>query len=782
MVKVGIKNFRSYVGEDYTVIDFDRGMNLLSGASGRGKTTIFHAIQWALFKRPVSGNSPLYAPQKTCQTSVFLDLPGEMKITRSAPGGLVVEDYQSQRVLEDQEGQLLIEERFGKEHVWRSCNYIMQGTINPIISRDLTDSQRWDVLHSLAIPDQTNLENFKARIKEEFRKMEDERLALETELRLHQQTIQELELKRSSAEEELEKYPETSFQPGVLTRLTKTYPRLLRRDSSEIAREIDFAQTSLEQISERLTKVGRESSSSLKYMREIDQERDELSARLRRLERDLRVGERRRELTAQLDERIPELGPHPDKIQRAQKLFSRISWFEASRGSELLEVTGDQVDLQAWKKTREDHAKVLRREEIDNALKAKFPDQFRDLAPEDCWSEKVSAGRGDDGAMFGATCPGCSRGLRVFKNRLEIDRCRIHLSEREFGMMLERDALREVRVTGDLKTDSDIRALERKLAFDDQWRVLPEGLRSLIVKYKSLKPFELPDEEESSPADPHEITQTKIKLQNIDEEYRSVKRLIEEQNRERQALSNQLGDSETKIRSLKTKLREYEEVNRWWDEIEQLGFRGYDDLTLAWETSTKRQTLRARLLDMDTQISQVREKMSGITREKLTDISQRCEALGRLRDLAENAETEILKRCMYHLEASTNEFLENAFEHPISLHLGTEKESKTTSRKKHTLTVTVETCREDQQSTIRRSVDGFSGGETDRISLGFSMALTSLSKFPMIILDECISSLDTELRDKVIRALRSRAKSTNKSVILVCHDALEGLFDNVVNV
>jgi ABC-type lipoprotein export system ATPase subunit len=52
----------------------------------------------------------------------------------------------------------------------------------------------------------------------------------------------------------------------------------------------------------------------------------------------------------------------------------------------------------------------------------------------------------------------------------------------------------------------------------------------------------------------------------------------------------------------------------------------------------------------------------------------------------------------------------------------------------------------------------------------------------MIILDECISSLDTELRDKVIRALRLRAKSANKTVVLVCHDALEGLFDNVVTV
>jgi len=48
MITIGIKNFRTYTGDDYTIISFDRGMNLLAGVSGRGKSTIFHAIQWAL--------------------------------------------------------------------------------------------------------------------------------------------------------------------------------------------------------------------------------------------------------------------------------------------------------------------------------------------------------------------------------------------------------------------------------------------------------------------------------------------------------------------------------------------------------------------------------------------------------------------------------------------------------------------------------------------------------------------------------------------------------------
>lgn len=786
MIIIGIKNFRTYVGEDYTIIQFDNGMNLLSGASGRGKSTVFHAIQWAMFKRPISGNAPLYASQKSVTTSVFLDLPGEMKITRSAPGGLVVQDYQSGRVVEDQEAQILIEERFGKEHVWRSCNYIMQGTINPIIGRELSDSQRWDVLHSLAIPDQTNLENFKIKIREEFRNMEDERIRLETELKIHEESLRNLNLKRDEIETELKEYPETNFQMGILTRLTKTYPRFLRRDCSDITREMESLTSEIESVTEEISRLSRDHSESISRLREMNQEKDEMTASLKRLNREIKEEERRMEIVRKLDAEIPELSQHQDKIHRAQKLFSKISWFNSFGGMGLINVSGDHQTLQMWKDINRDHQKILRREEIDNILKTKFQDQLGDLLPHESWSEKISFGRADDGAIFGTTCPGCERRIRVFKNRVEIDRCKIHLSEKEYRMVVERDSLRDILGSGDPVDDSKIRLLERKLSFEEQWMRLPEGLRSLIVKYNSMKLFDLP-EDEQVPSESHEEKILRVKnitesLNGIDEEYATRKRMIDEQNRQKMTLGNRLSETETRLRSLKTKLNEYEEINRWWDEIEEMGFTSFDDLNRAWENNTRRQMLKAKMVDLEHGISSVREKVNGITSINLTDISLRCDALNRLRDLAENTETEILKRCMYHLETSTNEFLENSFDHPISLRLCTEKEMKTTARKKHTLAVSVETCREDQQSAVKRAIDGFSGGETDRISLGFSMALTSLSKFPMIILDECISSLDTELRDKVIRALRSQAKSTNKAVVLVCHDALEGLFDNVINV
>lgn len=79
-----------------------------------------------------------------------------------------------------------------------------------------------------------------------------------------------------------------------------------------------------------------------------------------------------------------------------------------------------------------------------------------------------------------------------------------------------------------------------------------------------------------------------------------------------------------------------------------------------------------------------------------------------------------------------------------------------------------------------RSIDSFSGGESDRLSLAFTCACSLLSDSPFLILDECISSLDTELRDRVIRTLRTIRR--DKFIIVICHDTVDGLFDHIIPV
>jgi ABC-type molybdenum transport system ATPase subunit/photorepair protein PhrA len=76
-----------------------------------------------------------------------------------------------------------------------------------------------------------------------------------------------------------------------------------------------------------------------------------------------------------------------------------------------------------------------------------------------------------------------------------------------------------------------------------------------------------------------------------------------------------------------------------------------------------------------------------------------------------------------------------------------------------------------------------SGGETDRISLAFTIALAVLSRSPFLLLDECMASLDSANRRLCFAAIR-KYLTNKKMVINVCHDEDEGggYYDHVVTV
>jgi energy-coupling factor transporter ATP-binding protein EcfA2 len=71
-----------------------------------------------------------------------------------------------------------------------------------------------------------------------------------------------------------------------------------------------------------------------------------------------------------------------------------------------------------------------------------------------------------------------------------------------------------------------------------------------------------------------------------------------------------------------------------------------------------------------------------------------------------------------------------------------------------------------------------SGGEYDRLILAYSLVFAELTTSPIIILDECISSLDQVNANRVFGFL-NRVYS-DKLVILVAHQIVTGVFDNII--
>jgi DNA repair exonuclease SbcCD ATPase subunit len=73
-----------------------------------------------------------------------------------------------------------------------------------------------------------------------------------------------------------------------------------------------------------------------------------------------------------------------------------------------------------------------------------------------------------------------------------------------------------------------------------------------------------------------------------------------------------------------------------------------------------------------------------------------------------------------------------------------------------------------------------SGGEHDRLNLAITIALNSLDEnSPILMLDESISSLDSINVEKVLVTLGKYSK--DKLILVVLHSAIEGNFDQVIN-
>ena len=87
---------------------------------------------------------------------------------------------------------------------------------------------------------------------------------------------------------------------------------------------------------------------------------------------------------------------------------------------------------------------------------------------------------------------------------------------------------------------------------------------------------------------------------------------------------------------------------------------------------------------------------------------------------------------------------------------------------------------EVQYKTMKGDIDFLSGGQRDRVNLAFTLAFSELVDNRILLLDECISSLDNETSDHVIDTLKTKYKG--KLILCVAHQVNTGVFDQVIHV
>jgi len=133
---------------------------------------------------------------------------------------------------------------------------------------------------------------------------------------------------------------------------------------------------------------------------------------------------------------------------------------------------------------------------------------------------------------------------------------------------------------------------------------------------------------------------------------------------------------------------------------------------------------------------------------------------------------------MYNIIESINihaqAYLDNFFiDNPIIVKLLSFKEAKN-DNKLDKAQINIEIDYKGNECDL----NDLSGGEISRIVLAFTLALCEMFNSPILLLDECTSSLNQELATSVFDTIKENFKST--TVLVVAHQVIEGVFDQII--
>jgi DNA repair exonuclease SbcCD ATPase subunit len=136
-----------------------------------------------------------------------------------------------------------------------------------------------------------------------------------------------------------------------------------------------------------------------------------------------------------------------------------------------------------------------------------------------------------------------------------------------------------------------------------------------------------------------------------------------------------------------------------------------------------------------------------------------------------DAESLSLQQTIDRINGDIEEYITAFFDDTCSAHLSAFKETKDKDKKS---LIDIEFSRNGEMV----SIDSLSGGEYDRLALALFLSFGSQS--PVMMLDECLASLHSELVEEIIEKIQE--KMSHKLVLFTLHQANTGIFDHIIDV
>lgn len=738
---IKLKNFRCW--QDKTFEIPDNGVTLISGNSGKGKTSILQAIYYALYGE---GKKIVRNGATSCKVEIIYK---DLHIIRSnKPNKLIVNN-----IYEDNIAQEILYKEFGKN--FNIISYIEQDSYKSIMYMSPCD--RLNFLESF-INENSDLDKIKSNLKLKIREFEDINIKCSGQVEMYNNILTTIKIPDTVYKPQEEHY-NINYLKETLQSLYNDVDVLTKIQTKNIINKNKYDDTikNIECIEYDISQLERELI-DCKFVG--DDEYQKLISNLKLLKNN---------------------SEYYSKKQEYDKLYKE---YTAIKTNERL--TNDQIKKsikdELWKKYSHqeciDKLRILREQQIENK---QYTDVYQKLLKLQSYKDEYESILPYTGIL--TKCPSCECSISIInKNTLilssKYDESKVSRISEISKYYKEYQILSSKNLKYTANVDLDLNELENYFKnqsnLEDRMKELELNnpsplLQNLFTKCSELKKYihqlSIPDNTIS-----HE---TLINLENTFKEQSEVKRLynrihleIETKKSILRTLYNTLScisiesddninvkllDLNSRIQTIETDINHGINVNLHWEK--------YDEYSVKM---SEYNIILFKLEELKKNLSYSEENIKNIYT---------------LKNIITRSETICLENIINTLNIHAQNFLDLFFqETPISVKLVTYKEIKTGKTKTVKPQIDLQIVYKENETDF----SSLSGGEKARISLAFTLALAEMYNSKILMLDESISSLDYETTTDVISTIKYYF--TNKIVLCISHQANTGIFDSVIDI
>lgn len=805
---IEFSNFRCYPSARFNLPD--GGLNLLSGKSGAGKTTILEGVSYALYGKPLK---PYTFGKNTCTVKLHLESHGITVVRTARPNRLLVTC--SDKQYEDRTAQKFIDRTMASYEKFEIGSYIRQKTNNSIVS--MTPTQQLEFIHSIAIDD--DVTGLKTKLKSTTSEQDA--------------VLNRLKGETGAVEKMLDDYKHCAKCEDPLTiPLDEAIARL-----ETLARDVTKSRHRLTRVSEEIDEVkdemvlAHEREKAVQTLKKLKKPDDQETYK-KTLER-YEVKGRIDEVKAQYESVVYHINATEEFIEKnlermnsivvedtvearkaneAYKLRNLL--LEELEGLDVEEVEDPREELRTEREQAADHTRAVR-EYTEHARRFdEVVERVREVTGNKLTnptSAKVAIAIkrfvAKNTQVF--ACPSCS--------------CHIMFANGEYVATTEKLTSKSIS-----KEENEELVRLKHEAIDFHKRLSPPKDRvSRMAELENR--LRLWEENERIIKRRNTLEERIAKLDVDDVLYEKNEKLIKTAAENQALLStlvNQLEDADEKLEVLESKKKKLEkemgkcvgdlpfstvdeyvanhrEASNVYNELFEL-VQETDDVRSSSVLSATIEELKAEHSVLSTMITDLEHEHRELSEQRLVHIqsylpykkrksleetlanlkhelalaSRKLKNLSVLKEKCKQAEYYAIEWAVDAINVQSKFYLDKMFgDNSIEVTLATSKETGKGSK-----------AQEKQQMNMKLfyknnaydSINQLSGGEKDRVNLAFILAVNDVIGNNVLFLDECLASLDAETNSDIFLFLKQYC--SDKTILVISHEAVTGIFDTIIDV